>query len=371
MVMKRYITSLLIACMLLTVIPVQPAHALCITASRSDHRFFVNGLPAEITAYNISGANYIRLRELAYAANFSICQSAADLTVIVDTCLPYSGNQLMLGAAPDSAEATEACLSVLVDRQELTLQAYNIYGNNYVKLRDITAAAGLAVEWDSHNRHVQISTSIPSSVLPRPDPDATVSTGETEDHSLEANPGVFDDYYTREKYNKDRQKLLETGTNVNWSDNRVPQSSVAVAAADSLLEHINDMSDYDKIISIISFVCNHMSYSINRAFSGETFWTGSAFGVCEDYSRMFQYICHRAGIPCLFITGQQAGDRHAWNEVYYDNEWHFTDVTLSDSRGRSIVSRTAETANTGYPYTCDVPGIVAYQKELFVPGSTL
>ncbi|MCL1835658.1 MAG: hypothetical protein FWG48_05800, partial [Oscillospiraceae bacterium] len=209
-----------------------------------------------------------------------------------------------------------------------------------------------------------------------PESETDIPGGTVVDYSLEANPIIFEvSYYTREKYNIDRQRVLDTGTNVNWGTNLPPQSDEAISAANRFFISIAQMSDYDKIRSINDFLSSHITYRLGASFVGDDFWTGMAYGVCEDFSRMAQYICHYIGLPCLYLRGEQlpvvTTGRHAWNEVYFDGRWHFYDATMSASRGRIILSDTSVTANTGYTYTEDFPTSTMYYKELFVPGSTL
>ena len=39
---------------------------------------------------------------------------------------------------------------------------YNIDGNNYFKLRDVTDALDCRVEWDSNNQLIKVYTSLPA-----------------------------------------------------------------------------------------------------------------------------------------------------------------------------------------------------------------
>ena len=50
---------------------------------------------------------------------------------------------------------------ILVDGQEVRLTAYNINGNNYVKLRDIGRAVGFNVYWNSDAKCVQVESKKP------------------------------------------------------------------------------------------------------------------------------------------------------------------------------------------------------------------
>ena len=77
--------------------------------------------------------------------------------------------------AVESLKATLSTNRILVDGQEVHLTAYNINGNNYVKLRDIGEQVGFNVCWDSDAKCVQIESKKPY-------------TGEAPEKSVEAKP---------------------------------------------------------------------------------------------------------------------------------------------------------------------------------------
>lgn len=54
-------------------------------------------------------------------------------------------------------------------------------------------------------------------------------------------------------------------------------------------------------------------------------------GVCESYSRAFQYLMYRCGIPVALVTGvTESGESHMWNAVKIDGNWYQIDVTWDD-----------------------------------------
>ena len=63
--------------------------------------------------------------------------------------------------AVESLKATLSTNRILVDGQEVHLTAYNINGNNYVKLRNIGEQVGFNVYWDSDAKCVQVESSRP------------------------------------------------------------------------------------------------------------------------------------------------------------------------------------------------------------------
>ncbi len=104
--------------------------------------------------------------ERAYTANLS----AVELSAVRDD-----------DAAGIIANPTTS--KILVDGQEVKVEAYNIKGRNYLQLRDMAAAVDFSVVWDGGSNRVLIDTSreydsneqyVPvSSATARPTPTAT------------------------------------------------------------------------------------------------------------------------------------------------------------------------------------------------------
>lgn len=53
-------------------------------------------------------------------------------------------------------------------------------------------------------------------------------------------------------------------------------------------------------------------------------------GVCESYSRAFQYVCQRIGVDCILAVGQSGGEGHMWNMLCLDDDWYHMDLTWDD-----------------------------------------
>lgn len=60
-------------------------------------------------------------------------------------------------------------------------------------------------------------------------------------------------------------------------------------------------------------------------------------GVCESYSRAFQYICQRIGVENLIIVGESENIGHMWNMISIDNEWYHCDLTWDDGVGKNEI----------------------------------
>ena len=125
----------------------------------------VNGGEVDFDAYNIEGANYFKLRDLAYALRetekrFEVSWDAPTKTIALVPGQSYTpaGGELNGGGA-DVKTAVPTAARILLDGKAVSFTAYNIGGNNYFKLRDIGQALNFGVDWDSTKRIIAIDTS--------------------------------------------------------------------------------------------------------------------------------------------------------------------------------------------------------------------
>ncbi len=90
------------------------------------------------------------------------------------------------------------------------------------------------------------------------------------------------------------------------------------AAADACIGQIaSDATDYEKIKAAYEYVIDTTEYDINSEDS-QNIQSALLYhsSVCAGYSRAFQYILHRMGLFCTYITGTIAdGGDHGWNMV--------------------------------------------------------
>lgn len=49
--------------------------------------------------------------------------------------------------------------------------------------------------------------------------------------------------------------------------------------------------------------------------------------VCGGYSNLYKAMLNAAGIPAIYVIGWASGQGHAWNLVYADGEWFYSDTT--------------------------------------------
>ncbi len=135
-----------------------------LTAAPTTSAVLVNGSEVDFDAYNIAGANYFKLRDLAYALRetekqFEVSWDAPTKTIALVPGQPYTaaGGELSGGGTEEKTAAPTAA-RILLDGKAVSFTAYNIGGNNYFKLRDIGQALNFGVSWDSAKRVVAIDT---------------------------------------------------------------------------------------------------------------------------------------------------------------------------------------------------------------------
>ena len=94
---------------------------------------------------------------------------------------------------------------------------------------------------------------------------------------------------------------------------------------DSVEEEEREHILYTRLIQHMTYVTGSEDwrYTMYGAFiKGE--------GVCDAYSKAFQYLMYRAGIPCIRAFGYSHNQNHAWNMVQLHGEWYHVDATWDD-----------------------------------------
>lgn len=159
-------------------LPVARATALKVVPST--HHVEVNGEAVDPQAYNIDGYNYFKLRDLAYLLNgttmsFNVTWDSSKNAVNLISGQAYTvvGGEMTV-ASTTSLRVQESSSKVLLDGTGVSIKGYNINGNNYYKIADVSSAIGFTAAYESTTKTVQIKT--PSA--PAPDPEEPEETEE-------------------------------------------------------------------------------------------------------------------------------------------------------------------------------------------------
>ena len=119
-------------------------------------------------AYNIDDNNYFKLRDIAQILNgtiktFDVKYDGATNSIDMLSFYDYTsvGGELTPG---DDVTRTAFSSSAFLTLDGVPIKAtcYNIDGNNYFKLRDITDALDCRVEWDDNNQLIWVVPSVPA-----------------------------------------------------------------------------------------------------------------------------------------------------------------------------------------------------------------
>lgn len=309
------------------------------------------------------------------------------------------------------------------NNRQVELEAYNINGANYIKLRDAAELFGVNVEYYEDTNTVYLGEPRKESAS------KTTIDGNSyakEDYSLKANPEIFNEIYTRDAYNVIRQSIVdiaeitentdENSYNANYEyahfvdevfdgSGKTIETMKSVTATmfgyynfslgyeptiknlyeypgyrickvqihkhfepannatDSFISEIKNLSDREKAKQIADYICDRVVYKDDNVagINGVFTETPPVNGLCGTYANAFVYLCQRADIPCIIVKDYV----HAWNEVYVDGEWYIADISYYDmARNEAILFQ--ET----YVRTDINPQKTNFAKELLVPGST-
>ena len=161
--MKKKLISLALA--LIMAISIFSVTASAVTASPSASTVYVNGAAKAFEAYNIGGANYFKLRDLAYVLNgtakqFSVGYDNATKAITLRSGQPYvvSGGEMANGDGA-AKTATPTPSRIYFDGKELNLTVYNIGGANFFKLRDLMEVVNVYVGYDKATKAITLDTS--------------------------------------------------------------------------------------------------------------------------------------------------------------------------------------------------------------------
>lgn len=124
----------------------------------------VNGNETNFEAYNISGNNYFKLRDLAMAVNdtnknFDVSwdNEKKAINLLSKNTYTIIGGELALGDGT-AKTISNTSAKIYVDGESKTLTAYNIGGYNYFKLRDVAELFNIKVDYVNNIKTIMINT---------------------------------------------------------------------------------------------------------------------------------------------------------------------------------------------------------------------
>lgn len=113
------------------------------------------------------------------------------------------------------------------------------------------------------------------------------------------------------------------------------------AAADVILSELSSsMSDYDKYWYIAKKLCEETAYDYAfpqvsmRQFLNDSGVYGALvnrLSICQGFAQTYDYLCKRAGLFSLVISGKTFSGDHAWNIIKLDDGYYHVDTTWMQS----------------------------------------
>jgi len=130
----------------------------------STANLIVNGEQRPLSAYNIGGSHYFKLRDIAYLLSgtdvqFEVLWDEDRKTIGIVSGEPYTpvGGELEI-AAGTARQYAQTASDIFVDGEQQGFGAYHIEGNNFFRLRDIAGLMGFDVDWNETTLTVIINT---------------------------------------------------------------------------------------------------------------------------------------------------------------------------------------------------------------------
>lgn len=323
-----------------------------VTAKPSSQPVFVDGQRASMTAYSISGSNYVKLRDIGEAVGFNVYWDGS--AVQVEGGKPYTG------VAPGGVQLTPT-------QPPAPSGEYTISADHWSR-EDFSRQANPAVFTGVYDRALYNTirqTLVDGDAI---DPPAYTMVAKGADYSAVVNiMGRLDNTKFFEHYVPDNFKNYWQYLDYFAVSSKVPpQFEAPLAYIQPVIAEVNRLdSDREKVTCLNDYLRTLLVYKageyagIPRAFAPHD---DELEANCGAYAAAFKFLCGAANIPCFTISTSD----HTWNLVYVDSQWLHVDVAANDHFNRPYILM-AES----YPNHPDrAPEATAFIKELLVPGST-
>ncbi len=146
--------------------PNTPAKGKSRKTSAKTQTIYVDTDKYDVLAYNINDNNYFKLRDIAKilsssSKRFDIKYDSATNSIEMLSLFDYTevGGELAKGDG-QTRTAQPSSAFLMYDGVPISAACYNIDGNNYFKLRDITDAIDCRVDWNEQHKVIQITTTV-------------------------------------------------------------------------------------------------------------------------------------------------------------------------------------------------------------------
>ena len=174
------------------------------------------------------------------------------------------------------------------------------------------------------------------------------------------------------------------GLSVNQANYTLPSAivtsdSFAVSnAVNDALYYYPDATDGVKLQLFHDWIMHNFHYDYvsldnsKRKSQYSDFCITNKLAVCEGYADVFAAMARYCNIPCSIICTSADDMNHAWNQVYYNDEWKLVDVTWDDTYydpDQSVTNTDKRPYEENYTYfMIDLKGINNDHVDKFYQG---
>ena len=157
--MKKQITAVCAAAVMAgMMVSAGAANTVTATPTRDKGQtVYVDNTRVYPTGYNIADNNYFKLRDIGKLVGFGVDYDEATQTVEISTTRTAPSTEGITDTSVSGAVAQVSNQRIAVDGIYVNMKAYQIDGNNYVKLRDVGLQVNFGVNYDASNNRVVIS----------------------------------------------------------------------------------------------------------------------------------------------------------------------------------------------------------------------
>ena len=107
------------------------------------------------------------------------------------------------------------------------------------------------------------------------------------------------------------------------------------AQCDEIVRRIpRELSVYDQYRYLAAYLSCTAYYELDAPGQQNSTPYGAIAGgpaICQGYSKAFEYLCEKADLYCLCVSGSSGNESHMWNLIQLEDGTYHVDVTWSDN----------------------------------------
>lgn len=129
------------------------------------------------------------------------------------------------------------------------------------------------------------------------------------------------------EYIEFQSPMYQTATDADETD-----ATTVAGKVNAIVESVitDGMGEYAKALALHDWLIYNANYDYTYSNYTPEGVLLEGSGVCQSYALAYQLLLKKAGISCLYVTGEAGGGGHAWNLVKLSGDWYHVDCTWDD-----------------------------------------